>query len=389
MISTSSFLPITRAGNNTFILMHGRTGTFEDHHIAGADGFLTDKPHVGIMNRHPISRQSPSKTEGSTCVALNRKPGLNGSVLVPVLAVLGTIVVLVAHMQSQAFAAMRHADALAVMTRLQLAAADTAQIMLQRLADDDFGEGVNYNQDWAKPLEMERADGVRVSAAIYDEQAAFDVNNLAVRQIPGGVRRPEDVLSSVLSVCGDAEAVLRARAVRAHIHPRESALGERNEVDDGRQRPVNAILTMGELADVNHWSRDYLSRPLPSIDVSSERPVPLWTVLTVGPGRADRLATVNINTASREVLLGILGQERQNIVDLFLDYRERAPLNSLIELRAFVPGRILDPVSPYLDVYSTRFRLEIEAWYRGRYTQLLVWAERNSDGAVQITGWVE
>ncbi len=388
MSSTSSFLPITRAGNNT-VIPNGRTRTLENHDIAEADGFLTDKPHAAIMDRHPTNRPSPSKTGFIACPALNRKQSLNGSVLVPVLAVLGTIVVLVAHMQAQAFAAMRHADALAVMTRLQLAAADTAQIMLQRLADDDFGDGVNYNQDWAQPLEMERADGVRVSATIYDEQAAFDVNNLAVRQMPGGVRRPEDVLSSVLRVCGDEEAMLRARAVLARIHPREGVLRESNGGDDGSQRAVNTLLSMGELADVNHWSRDYLSRPLPAIDVSSEKPVPLWTVLTVGPGRADRLATVNVNTASREVLLGILGQERQNIVDLFLDYRERAPLNSLVELRAFVPGRILDPVSPYLDVHSTRFRLEIEAWYRGRHTQLMVWAERNSDGEVQITGWVE
>jgi len=322
---------------------------------------------------------------------LSSRPGgrhpLRGSVLLPVLAVLAAVAGLVLHMQVRASTAMRHAESLAIMTHLRVAAADTAWMMVQQLADAEREEGVHFGQAWAEPLEMTRADGIRVAARMHDEQAGFDVNNLAVELTDAGTRRPDLVLIDILRACGDEEAVERVRILRGTVTTREFAAGN-DDGEDLQGRVQRPLLSMGELASVRGWGRDVLSRPLPGRE-GQDATDQIGSVLTVGPGTGHRLAPVNLNTAPREVLLGLLGEERALMVDVLLDLREKTPLPSLAALRAVVPDHVLGPLSEYVDVRSTRFRVEVVAEHRGRQAQLTAWAERDPAGEVHITGWVE
>jgi type II secretory pathway component PulK len=111
-------------------------------------------------------------------------------------------------------------------------------------------------------------------------------------------------------------------------------------------------------------------------------------VLTVLPGRRSKPSVVNVNTASREVLLGILGLEQEEWVQYILVMRKDQPLASIDAMSVVANPTLMGLVRPYLGVRSDTFRIEARAFEGGRSAQLWALVRRNEAGDVEVLRWV-
>jgi len=161
-----------------------------------------------------------------------------------------------------------------------------------------------------------------------------------------------------------------------------AALREPETEGQPRFRPLQ---DWGQLTGIEGFDRDFLERDADGLRRRA-RPADL---LTVAPLDVLRPMPVNLNTASDEVLSGLFGRERPDIVRSVQALREAAPLRSVVPL-----ARRMDPVAftrlaPWISVHSTVFRVTVRAADDRGERAVSALAHRDLDGRVRILEWAE
>ncbi|MCX7010461.1 MAG: type II secretion system protein GspK, partial [Kiritimatiellaeota bacterium] len=147
------------------------------------------------------------------------------------------------------------------------------------------------------------------------------------------------------------------------------------------------LFTWGELLHIHGFNRDFF-RPHESETVFTRTATNLLDSFTIVPIPRDRPVRVNVNTASREVLLAIAGVDQASAVQQLLALRESGPLRSLQPIRRAVPPAMQDAVERFLDVRSLYFRVEAVAMQDGQSERIFALARRNENGALAIVQWI-
>lgn len=305
-----------------------------------------------------------------------------GFVLVLTLVILGLLTSLAFQAQSAARLALRTETRRAQRDRLRAAAADAAWEALRRLAADDNLLVDHTNEPWAEPAAWRLPDGTEVSVAVADENRCFNVNNLALGPVAAGKRAPLDVVRDLLP---------------RHPDPAAQALRLRDRIDPGREGAgiagaTNAVSdawleSPGELAELLATDGYAGGRP-PGLTVLPLRQ-PGWTaVAPAGREIPARLEPVNLNTASREVLLALLGPENSGAVMAICTQRESAPLVSLAVLGRLLKTGADNPWASACAVCSSFFSVTARAEQAGCRETVYVLAARDAQGSVGILRWV-
>ena len=106
------------------------------------------------------------------------------------------------------------------------------------------------------------------------------------------------------------------------------------------------------------------------------------------PGTRTRPVPVNVNTAGREVLLGVLGIESESLAQWILSARAASPLRSSDSILGSLDPERAAAIEPLLDVRSSFFTVDTRAYAQGRSERLHVLARRGSRGDVEVLQWV-
>lgn len=323
---------------------------------------------------------------GSATRAESRRQGM---VLILVIILLGLVTALVVQSQLSARAALRSAEHRLRTARLRAALTDAARSALARIADDRT-EWDHYEEPWALAREITTPDGVSLWIKPVDENAFFDLNNLYVESASQAIRPAQEIVMDLLTLCSDFTPITRVQALVDWIDPDSDGFREAAfyaEKDPPYEPPNTWLSTRAELPLVEGFSRDYFRRR-GRRDTDNPFDSDVLDCVTVIPDRRSSPVPVNVNTASRAVLLGVAGLEYEQWVQYILVLREEGPLVSLDSVFAAAPEELESFVRPYLGVSSAYFRLEIRGYLEGLSRELFVLARRRSDGDMEILRWV-
>lgn len=319
--------------------------------------------------------------------------GDRGFVLVLALAaVLGAAGALL-WVQSRALGRARAAAAMLETEALRAAAAEAAREAMAGLAADEDLSCDHAGEDWARPLERTRADGIRIAARVEDAGRWVDWNNAGADGAAG--ERSLEVLENLLICCGHFEKGQWTEALRDFVD--EDGEGRWEDGFYGKKEPphgaANRLLwAPEELLDVEGIDSDWW-RPR---GAAERRAAGVFggeireSAAVVPPsGRSGGEArAVNVNTAGRSVLLAVAGVENEDLVDRALAMRRSRPFAStaLLALSGSDAGAALPGL---LDVKSRHFRVRARAERGGRARVVTAWAARDDAGDVDILMWAE
>ena len=320
----------------------------------------------------------------------SRRADQRGSalVLVIILAAVLTSIVLFAQLQARRdLTGTQHA-----LTQLLLhqAAAEGIRTALVRLAADDEPGVDHLRKAWAMPQLMTNPAGQVVFVRVTDENRFFDWNNLAITPLGPQSRSAGDIALDLMNLCGDYAPVDRLAALGDWVDEDSSGLWETPFYQ--QQIPPSAaanrpLFTWGELLNVHGFNRDFF-RPHEGETVFSHAATNLLDCFTVIPLPRDRPIRVNVNTASREVLLALAGVDQASAIQQLLTLREAGPLRTLQPIKQAVAPRLQDAVERFLDVRSLIYRIEAEAVQGDRSERIRAVARRDENGALVIVQWV-
>lgn len=314
----------------------------------------------------------------------------SGAVLILVLIMLGLVAGLVLQAQTAARAALRQRQASVLTAQLQHAATDAAHAALQRLADDEDLVVDHTNEAWAITREVKDPSGITTRVRILDESRCFDVNNLAVTATGNSTRTADDIVMDIMTLCGDFSPVERVEALKDWIDGDDDGTGESAyyKTLTPPYRPANRILySWGEWAQVRGFSRAFFERH-PRHSALEVFNADVVDCLTVVPLPRARPLPVNVNTASKEVLLGVLGLDREDLVAAILFQRALGPIRSVETSAISADPQFLRTAGRYLDVKSSAFVVDVQAYAEGRTEHLRVLARRDTQGDVDAIQWV-
>lgn len=319
--------------------------------------------------------------------APKRKRRQEGAVLILVLVITAVITGLVLQVQWRARTSLARASALARHTRLQLAATDAARGALARVADDEDLMVDHLDEPWAAIEEYLDPAGVQCTVQVRDEQGFFNLNNLAMG-LPGQQRPPETIFLDILAACGVGRPVDLVLALRDWVDEDLEGNAERSAYaasGDGQLPPNRPLATWSELLLVKRFDRQVFDRrergPL-------EDPLrgDLVDAVTVLPPRSAGFTRVNVNTAGRDTLRGVLGLEYSGLVERLLKERASRPLRNLAALG--LPPDVLAAAGAYLGVSSSYFRIAAIAEEGDDAVEVFALAARDDKGAVRLVHWV-
>lgn len=318
------------------------------------------------------------------------RPARDGQVAILCLVVLGLVAALVAQTQAGARQWLRRREAALRAERLQLAAADAARAALQRLARDADPAVDALSEDWAQPLETVTPDGIATVAQVVDENRFFDLNNLVLQGTNATPRSAAETVMDVLTLCGDFAPVERVAALGDWMDADRDGLADATWYLQQPEpyRPAGRIFySLGETLYVRGMKPDLFAR--------HERSRPdeagaadLLDCLTVIPLERSQPVPVNINTAGREVLLALLGVDREDLVGRILEWRKAYPFRSLDGALANLDEATAAAIRPWLAVNSRYFRVRARAYAEGTASNLRVLARRTGKGEVEVLQWV-
>lgn len=364
---------------------------------AGAAGLalIVLRAMIFVLPDFREMRRSPSHQLRKGEYGGRRKRGVparsrDGGVLVLMLVLTGLVAALL--LQSQALARARSArDALTrERAELRLAATEGVRAALRRLADDEDLGVDTTNEAWAATLDLETPLGLSTRVRVRDEQARFDLNNLAVPSAPGQ-RSSEDAALDLQTLCGEFAPTPRTEALRDFIDDNNAGAKEADfylRREPPSRCPDRVLYGWRELMEVDGWDTNALARrPLESTLRSFD--ASLVDNVTLLPLARSRPLAVNINTASRETLRAVVGLENDTLVDTILTLRAIRPIRQLDVFAVAIGADAFERIRPLLDVRSRYFRIESAAESRERRLTLFVLATRQDDGRVEIVQWAE
>lgn len=308
-----------------------------------------------------------------------------GAVLVLVLVLTAVIGALVLQVQWRARSALARASAQFRHTRLELAATDVARQALQRLADDQDLAVDHLDEPWAALNEVSRPSGVQCTVQVRDEQGFFNLNNLGIRAAQGQ-RSPGAVLLDIFVACGIARPLDKVAALEDWVEgrgrPARETLPGSDPAGVASRRP---LFSWGELVQVKGLNRAMFERRERSPLLDPLRG-DLVDAVTVLPPMAARLTPLNVNTASRDALRGILGVEYSGRVERLLRERASRPLRNLGDLG--LDPALLASVQAYLEVRSSYFSVTATAEQDDDAAEVRALAVRDNQGEVRLLHWV-
>lgn len=272
--------------------------------------------------------------------------------------------------------------------RLRVAAAEAAREALWTLAADEDLNVDHPGEDWALPRASDREDGVSTFAVIEDAGRFYNWNNLAVSNRAS--RTPVNILVDLMTFCGDFSPLVRVEALADYLDADdegtyESAFYRRRTPP---WSPPNRLLwAPAELLRVHEFSPE-LFRPRDRTRSDELFNGDLASCAVVVPAAILEPVPVNVNTAGREVLMGLTGLEQEAAVRTLLALRQVKPFESLgmmfmasPELAAALEGSI--------GTSSVFFRVRARASLDGQSRTVMAWVRREASGDIRILQWLE
>ena len=314
----------------------------------------------------------------------------SGMALILALAAIALAGGLAFWMQSRSLAALREADRAVTLERLRVASAEAVRLAMRTLQEDDSYTVDSAADVWAKPQEWTTEDGIVLRTVTEDAARWFAWNNLAVTNPLA--RAPRTVLLDLMAACGRMDADARVEALADYTDADTEGVYEAafyRLADRPFSPPNRPLWAPDELLDVHDFSPELF---LPRTDArrgggwmdgdlsSSCALLPAVAGIGVRP--------VNLNTASRAVLLGVFGPERESAVRALLALREVQPLETTAMLAAVDPAAV-DELEAWTAVNSPYFRITARAALPQALASVTAWIEREPTGRIRILQWIE
>lgn len=315
--------------------------------------------------------------------------GRSGMALILALAAIVLAGGMALHLQARVGALARAEQAELVRERLRVAVAEAAREAMWVLAADENLAVDHLGEEWALPMETTRADGLATAAWVEDAGRFYNWNNLAVSN--NATRQPHDIVLDLMTFCGDFTPVERVEALQDYLDEDDEGHYEAafyRRLDPPYDPPNRPLWAPEEWVRVHELSRDML-RPRPKIDTADLFGGDLASATVLVPTALDEPIPVNINTASREVLMGLTGLKQEAAVRHVLSLRQVQPFQTLgmmfmasPELAAALEGAV--------GTSSEYFRIDARAFGEGQRRTVMAWVRRDpSSGDIQILQWVE
>ena len=315
-------------------------------------------------------------------------PARSGMALVLALAAIALAGGLAFWMQARSLGALREADRAVALERLRAASAEAVRLAMRTL-QEDANYAVDFPGDaWAEPREWTTDDGIAVRTVTEDAARWFDWNNLAVTNPLS--RPPRAVLPDLMAVCGRMDADAAVDALADYTDADAEGVYEAafyRLADRPFSPPDRPLWAPDELLDIHAFPPELF---LPRADA---RRGAGWTggdlsaSCALVPAAAG-LLPVNLNTASRAVLLGVFGPEREPAVRALLALREMQPLESAAMLAAVDPAAAGE-LESWTAVGSPYFRITARAVLPYASASVTAWVEREGSGRIRILQWIE
>ncbi len=358
--------------------------TFSAAYLIGGIVLLGTRQLLILLMRHRrVSRPAEPVRSRS------RRRRRSGFVLVVVLVVLAAISLLIVRAQVSARAALRVEEAALRQRHLRNALAEAVFAVMREFADKEDISVDHLREPWVRDREFEWPDETGVTVRVTDENRFFDVNNVHVLTDRADRTPAGRILMDIMTQCGDFMPVARVEALKAWMDSDPADFRGTNRYME-QSPPYRAsgtwLTSWRELLLVDGFDRSYFERR-PRNRFPREFEADILDHITLLPVPRTRPIPVNINTASREVLLGILGYDRERLVHYILAAREEEPFRSVDGLLAMADEQALQDVDGYLDVKSEFFTLEARAYAKGETARLRVLTRRAGDGTLRILQW--
>jgi type II secretory pathway component PulK len=313
----------------------------------------------------------------------------SGMALILTLAAIVLAGGLALYLQARAATLARAEQVELVRERLRVAAAEAAREALWVLASDEDLRVDHLGEDWALPLESTQEDGLSTLALVEDAGRYYNWNNLAVSN--RATRSPRDILLDLMTFCGDFSPVVRVEALADFVDADEEGAYEAafTRRQQPPQAPPNRILwAPAELLHVHGFSAD-LFHPRPRARTDDLFGGDLSAATVVVPAVLEEPLPVNINTAGREVLMGLTGLQQEAAVRTVLALRQVQPFESLgmmfmasPELAAALEGSV--------GTSSAFYRVRARAALGNQHRWVAAWVLRDaSSGDIEILQWIE
>jgi len=308
----------------------------------------------------------------------------HGAALLLALALTGALAALALHLLLWSGAVRNAAAADVRGARLDLALLEAVHSAARALADDD-DLGVDHpDEKWARPVRRVLPEGIEVEWRIQDGGRRFDLNALAAPSGTETARPAADMVADLLRRAGQARPADAAEALRDAVdEDTDGRFEQRSDRSPVENRPLIGAWDIPRAAGFAGQSP-----PFPAPDGAEGKPA-LGDLTTLHPPAGRARPTVNVNTASRAVLLALLGDDQSAAVDALIAQRELHPLRALDPITVFVEPLRMARVRPWLDVRSAFF--EIRATARdtagGAVRRVVALAGREPDGRVRVLRW--
>jgi type II secretory pathway component PulK len=314
----------------------------------------------------------------------------SGTVLVLVLVVVALSSALILEAQVTALGHHRYGQAALDHVQLRLAAGDAIRHGMERLGADEDSRIDHLEEAWALPTREIDPSGIEVLIEIEDLNRYFDLNNLSIETRPA-IRAPAAILSDILALCDVSNPRIRADALRDWIDSDEDGAWESvfyNSLSLPYSAANSLLYNWNELLHVEGYHREDFKAQTMESGRLPERGN-LINSVTIIPVVRNVPIKVNVNTAARTVLEGVLGRNQRAALERILERREHRPI-----LPEDVRQITLDPdlaqrLSAYAAVQSEYFQITARATKgdRSRFAHALV--HRDTTGNVGILDWVQ
>lgn len=308
-----------------------------------------------------------------------------GSILVVTLVLLGLLSALSLQVITTARAAQSEAAARSGREQLRMAALDDVRFALQTLADDADLAVDHPGEAWAQPRETIDPAGIERVLRVEDLAAKFDLNNLAV-EVTGNSLRPYDALVAIMNTCGLFTPGLRVDALRDWVDADDAGAYENSHYTgkNPAYRTAGRVLYgFDELFAIEGWDAAMFER-----DNARSRlqmfAGDLVDAVTIIPAPRDRVIPVNVNTASPDALLGLIGLGGEPLVERIMARRREGPISRLDFIAYELGDDRYARLAPYLDMRSEWFLVRAAAYRDGQSGRMEVIARRSGDGTVEI-----